>query len=57
MPAQFPRLSGQFAEYIAAQLTAFREGKRTGKSSYDLLGGHVPPEQIGGDASRGPQKS
>lgn len=28
IPAQFPRLSGQFAEYIAAQLTAFREGKR-----------------------------
>src|ERR687883_88028 len=29
IPAQFPRLSGQFAEYVAAQLTAFREGKRT----------------------------
>ena len=29
IPAQFPRLSGQFSEYIAAQLTAFREGKRT----------------------------
>jgi cytochrome c553 len=29
IPAQFPRLSGQFAEYIGAQLTAFREGKRT----------------------------
>jgi cytochrome c553 len=28
IPAQFPRLSGQFAEYIGAQLTAFREGKR-----------------------------
>ncbi len=28
IPAQFPRLSGQFAEYIAAQLTAFREGRR-----------------------------
>jgi cytochrome c553 len=29
IPAQFPRLSGQYAEYISAQLTAFREGKRT----------------------------
>jgi cytochrome c553 len=29
IPAQFPRLSGQFAEYVAAQLTAFREGKRS----------------------------
>lgn len=28
IPAQFPRLSGQFADYVAAQLTAFREGKR-----------------------------
>lgn len=28
IPAQYPRLSGQFADYIAAQLTAFREGKR-----------------------------
>jgi len=29
IPAQFPRLAGQYAEYITAQLTAFREGKRT----------------------------
>jgi len=29
IPAQFPRLSGQFADYVATQLTAFREGKRT----------------------------
>jgi cytochrome c553 len=29
IPAQFPRLGGQYAEYVAAQLTAFREGKRT----------------------------
>lgn len=29
MPAQYPRLSGQFADYLAAQLTAFREGRRT----------------------------
>jgi cytochrome c553 len=29
IPAQFPRLAGQYSEYIVAQLTAFREGKRT----------------------------
>jgi cytochrome c553 len=29
IPAPFPRVSGQFAVYVAAQLTAFREGKRT----------------------------
>jgi cytochrome c553 len=28
VPAQYPRLAGQYAEYLAAQLTAFREGKR-----------------------------
>jgi cytochrome c553 len=28
MPAQYPRLAGQYAEYLAAQLTAFREGRR-----------------------------
>jgi cytochrome c553 len=29
IPAQYPRLSGQFFEYTAAQLKAFREGART----------------------------
>jgi cytochrome c553 len=28
IPAQYPRLSGQFAEYIAAQLRLFRDGGR-----------------------------
>lgn len=28
MPAQFPRIGGQFAEYIDAQLKAFRDGSR-----------------------------
>lgn len=28
IPAQFPRLAGQFAEYISAQLRAFRAGER-----------------------------
>lgn len=28
IPAQYPRLSGQFAEYIAAQLKGFKEGAR-----------------------------
>lgn len=28
MPAQFPRIAGQHAEYTAAQLTAFRSGQR-----------------------------
>ena len=28
VPAQYPRLAGQYAEYVAGQLTAFREGRR-----------------------------
>jgi cbb3-type cytochrome c oxidase subunit III len=28
IPAQYPRLSGQHADYVAAQLTAFRDGLR-----------------------------
>ena len=28
IPAQYPRLSGQYAEYVGAQLTAFRDGVR-----------------------------
>ena len=28
IPAQYPRLSGQFAEYLAAQLKSFRDGAR-----------------------------
>ncbi len=28
IPSQFPRVSGQFADYAAAQLTAFRDGGR-----------------------------
>ena len=28
IPAQYPRLSGQFAEYIAAQLKGFKDGAR-----------------------------
>src|SRR5262245_43551204 len=29
IPAQYPRIAGQYADYIAAQLKAFREGART----------------------------
>ena len=28
MPAQYPRISGQFAEYVEVQLKAFRSGAR-----------------------------
>jgi cytochrome c553 len=28
MPAQYPRIAGQFAEYVAGQLKAFKDGAR-----------------------------
>jgi cytochrome c553 len=28
MPAQYPRIAGQYADYVAAQLKAFKEGVR-----------------------------
>jgi cytochrome c553 len=28
MPAQYPRLAGQFSEYLAGQLKAFKDGNR-----------------------------
>ena len=28
MPAQYPRIAGQFPEYVEAQLKAFRSGAR-----------------------------
>jgi cytochrome c553 len=33
IPAQFPRLAGQHADYIEAQLTAFRSGARANNAS------------------------
>ena len=38
MPSQFPKLSGQFPEYLAAQLTAFREGKRANDANGVMRG-------------------
>jgi cytochrome c553 len=38
IPAQYPRLSGQFAEYIAAQLKGFREGARANDANGVMRG-------------------
>jgi cytochrome c553 len=48
IPAEFPRLSGQFADYIVAQLTAFREGKRTNDTNGVMRGvaAHLNDGQI-----------
>jgi len=38
MPAQFPRLAGQHAEYTAAQLKAFRSGQRANDTAQMMRG-------------------
>jgi cytochrome c553 len=38
MPAQYPRLAGQYSDYVAAQLTAFREGKRSNDANSMMRG-------------------
>jgi cytochrome c553 len=48
MPAQFPRLAGQYAEYIATQLKAFREGTRTNDANGVMrsVAAHLNDRQI-----------
>lgn len=38
MPAQYPRLSGQYAEYIEVQLKAFRSGERANDPNGSMRG-------------------
>ena len=38
IPAQYPRLSGQFAEYVAAQLKGFKEGARANDPNATMRG-------------------
>ena len=48
IPAEFPRLGGQFAEYLVAQLQAFRSGARANDPSGMMRGGaaHLSDGQI-----------
>ena len=48
IPAEFPRLAGQFAGYVAAQLQAFRSGKRANDPNGMMRGvaAHLTDAQI-----------
>jgi cytochrome c553 len=48
IPAQYPKLGGQYAEYVAAQLTAFRSGARANDPNGMMRGvaAHLTDEQI-----------
>jgi cytochrome c553 len=48
IPAQYPRISGQFAEYLAAQLKAFQEGRRANDANAVMRGvaAHLSEREI-----------
>lgn len=46
MPAQYPRLQGQFADYTEAQLTAFRQGARNNNASMSGIAARMSDAEI-----------
>ncbi|MEO8856596.1 MAG: c-type cytochrome [Burkholderiaceae bacterium] len=46
IPAQYPRLSGQHAEYTVAQLTAFRDGVRLNSLPMEQIAGKLNDREI-----------
>ena len=46
IPAQYPRLSGQFAEYSATQLTAFRDGIRKNSLQMSQIAAKMSDREI-----------
>ena len=46
IPAQFPRLAGQHADYTAAQLNAFRDGSRKNSIQMSLVAAKMNDREI-----------
>ncbi|ALF86869.1 MULTISPECIES: c-type cytochrome [Ralstonia solanacearum species complex] len=46
IPAQYPRIGGQFAEYTEAQLVAFQNGSRSNSVQMHDLAGRMTAQQI-----------
>lgn len=46
IPAQYPRLAGQFADYTEAQLTAFRQGTRKNSSQMTTIAARMSDAEI-----------
>ena len=46
IPAQYPRLGGQHAEYTKAQLTAFRQGDRTNNAQMTAIAANLSDKEI-----------
>lgn len=46
MPAQYPRLQGQYAEYTEAQLVAFRQGERLNSAQMTTIAARMSDREI-----------
>lgn len=46
MPAQYPRLAGQHADYTKAQLTAFRQGERNNNAQMSAIAANLSDKEI-----------
>jgi cytochrome c553 len=46
IPAQYPRLGGQHADYVKAQLTAFRQGERTNNAPMAAIAANLSDKEI-----------
>jgi cytochrome c553 len=46
IPAQYPRLAGQHAEYVEAQLKAFRDGKRLNNNAMSGVAANLNDREI-----------
>ncbi len=46
IPSQYPRLSGQHADYVAAQLTGFRDGTRKNNASMTTVAAKLNDKEI-----------
>lgn len=46
IPAQYPRLAGQHADYTKAQLTAFRQGERNNSAQMSAIAANLSDKEI-----------
>jgi cytochrome c553 len=46
LPAQYPRLGGQHAEYVSAELVLFRSGKRANSPQMDTIAARMSDAEI-----------
>jgi len=46
IPAQYPALGGQFADYVASQLVAFRQGTRNNSAQMSMISARMSDAEI-----------